>query len=251
MAVGGTTRGFMHRAVELRANLTAYDACYVALAEGLDCALCTGPMRNERYREFVAPQGYDDELRAVFRTGDKTWGMTSCYRQRGRSAFSADDVALLSAVSTPVGSALQTQAAAGITPWPTSANAPGLLFIDADDVLISANAEAAHRLGEAYGPPPGNGWVEVLADRSGDDLRLPFPTVPLLVRARAVAAGHGRGPARLRLRDARGRWLVLHASCMPGTLVRGRGRPRLRRGLRQVVVAYGASTDSSRPHRRP
>ena len=176
------------------------------------------PMRSKRYREFVAPQGYDHELRAVFRTGDNTWGMASFYRQRGRSAFSPDDVALLSAVSTTVGTALRTQAAAGVTPWPASANAPGLLFFDADDVLISANTEAAHWLGEAYGPPPGKGWVAVLAERSGDDLRMPFPTIPLLVRARAVAAGHGRGPARLRLRDGRGRWLVLHASCMPGTL---------------------------------
>jgi PIN domain len=31
----------MVRAFELRANLTAYDACYVALAEALDCPLVT------------------------------------------------------------------------------------------------------------------------------------------------------------------------------------------------------------------
>ena len=31
----------MSRAFELRANVTAYDACYVALAEALDWPLCT------------------------------------------------------------------------------------------------------------------------------------------------------------------------------------------------------------------
>jgi predicted nucleic acid-binding protein len=31
----------MLRAFELRANITAYDACYVALAEALDCPLIT------------------------------------------------------------------------------------------------------------------------------------------------------------------------------------------------------------------
>jgi len=36
---------FMHRAFELRANITAYDACYVALAEVLDWPLCTGDGR--------------------------------------------------------------------------------------------------------------------------------------------------------------------------------------------------------------
>ena len=36
---------FMVRAFELRANITAYDACYVALAEALDCPLITADRR--------------------------------------------------------------------------------------------------------------------------------------------------------------------------------------------------------------
>jgi predicted nucleic acid-binding protein len=39
------TRGLMRRAVELRANVTAYDAVYVALAEGLACPLLTAHAR--------------------------------------------------------------------------------------------------------------------------------------------------------------------------------------------------------------
>jgi predicted nucleic acid-binding protein len=35
----------MVRAFELRANVTAYDACYVALAEALDCPLITSDRR--------------------------------------------------------------------------------------------------------------------------------------------------------------------------------------------------------------
>lgn len=35
----------MRRAYELRANITAYDAAYVALAEQLDCALLTADVR--------------------------------------------------------------------------------------------------------------------------------------------------------------------------------------------------------------
>ena len=35
----------MVRAFELRANITAYDACYVALAEALDCSLITSDRR--------------------------------------------------------------------------------------------------------------------------------------------------------------------------------------------------------------
>jgi len=39
------TLPLMRRAFELRANVTAYDAAYVALAEGLDCALLTADTR--------------------------------------------------------------------------------------------------------------------------------------------------------------------------------------------------------------
>jgi predicted nucleic acid-binding protein len=39
------TLGLMHRAFELRASVTAYDACYVALAEALDRPLLTGDRR--------------------------------------------------------------------------------------------------------------------------------------------------------------------------------------------------------------
>jgi predicted nucleic acid-binding protein len=39
------TRGLMRRAFELRANVTAYDAVYVALAEGLACPLLTADAR--------------------------------------------------------------------------------------------------------------------------------------------------------------------------------------------------------------
>jgi predicted nucleic acid-binding protein len=38
----------MRRAHELRANVTAYDAAYVALAEALDCPLITADKRLSR-----------------------------------------------------------------------------------------------------------------------------------------------------------------------------------------------------------
>lgn len=39
------TGSLMLRAFELRANVTAYDACYVALAEALECTLVTSDQR--------------------------------------------------------------------------------------------------------------------------------------------------------------------------------------------------------------
>jgi len=42
------TRLFLRRAYELRANLTAYDAAYIALAEALGCAFVTADRRLAR-----------------------------------------------------------------------------------------------------------------------------------------------------------------------------------------------------------
>ncbi|MDN5853835.1 MAG: type II toxin-antitoxin system VapC family toxin [Actinomycetia bacterium] len=53
------TRRLMHRALVLRANVTSYDACYVALAEGLDCPLYTGD------RRLVNATGPHCEMRLV------------------------------------------------------------------------------------------------------------------------------------------------------------------------------------------
>jgi predicted nucleic acid-binding protein len=39
------TAPLLRRAWELRDNVTAYDACYVALAEALDCSLATADQR--------------------------------------------------------------------------------------------------------------------------------------------------------------------------------------------------------------
>lgn len=39
------TSALLRRAWELRDNVTAYDACYVALAEALDCSLATADQR--------------------------------------------------------------------------------------------------------------------------------------------------------------------------------------------------------------
>jgi predicted nucleic acid-binding protein len=47
-AVRFPTGPLLLRAYELRENLTTYDACYVALAEGIDCRLLTADGRLAR-----------------------------------------------------------------------------------------------------------------------------------------------------------------------------------------------------------
>ena len=81
-------------------------------------------MRSARYRDFLQPQGYDDELRVVFRTAGKPWGVGGLFREPGRDPFDADDVAVLEAVSPIVGAAFRTHAAL-TAPRPGSRTHPG------------------------------------------------------------------------------------------------------------------------------
>ncbi len=172
------------------------------------------PLRSARYRDFLQPQGYDDELRAVFRTGDRTWGVAALFREQGRAPFDDGDVAVLSAVSAVVGSAIRAQAARSVAPAGL-AYAPGLLLFDAAGTVVSANDAATRWLGEIHGVGDDAGWKRMLADPEAD-IESAVPLVPLLARARAVAAGRADGLARLRLRDRSGRWVVLHASVLEG-----------------------------------
>ncbi len=175
------------------------------------------PLRSARYRRFARPQGYDDELRVAFRSGENTWAVAALYRESGRRPFSEDEVELMAALSGVVGAAFRTRVATGNVA-PALCTSPGLLMFDASSALISANVEASRWLDDICGIAADGEetWREVLPGGPSNDLRSAIPILPLLARARAVAAGLDEGPARLRLRDRKGRWLVFHASCLSG-----------------------------------
>ncbi len=176
------------------------------------------PARSIRYRDFMQPQGYDDELRAVFKTGDSTWGVVGLYRDPGRKPFDEDDIALMRAISTPVAHALRKYVRDS-TPWLAQPSAPGLVVIDSAGRATSANVDALAWLQELWPaasiPSCPVDSFDVFA-KPDCDLQIPTALLALVARARAVAAGRERAPARLRLRDRRGRWLVLHASPLSG-----------------------------------
>ena len=174
--------------------------------------------RSVRYRECLVPMGYDDELRAVFRSGDSAWGAMALYREPTHAAFDADDVAVVRSISVAVADAFRTHVRRAV-PW-LEPSAPGLVVIGESGRVVSANAEALEWLrllwpmtmeGDAAGVNP-NDLLE-LRDRA---IGVPTPLFALVAKARAVAEGRERGPARLRLRDDRHRWIVLHASALSG-----------------------------------
>jgi DNA-binding CsgD family transcriptional regulator len=172
------------------------------------------PGRSVRYREFMAPQGYHDELRATFRIGDATWGFVDLYRESSALPFTDDDLGLMRAISAVVADSLRTHVRS-VNPWLGEASAPGLLVVDGEGRAVSSNAEAEVWLRDLWPAAPDGANASLdFVDLGQWERDVPTPLYALAARARAVADGRERVPARLRLRDRRGRWLVLHASAL-------------------------------------
>ena len=183
-------------------------------AAGLQLSLDERVGTSARYREFLQPQGFDDELRSTFRHGPNTWGVMSLYRERGRPAFGTEDVTLAKAVSTPIAEALRRHVRAE-SPWLGQPSAPGLIIVDPNGHPLSINGEARSWLRDLWPAPPDSDHLTFDVAQLGDGADGTLtPLLALVSRARAVADGRERAPARLRMRDRRGRWLVVHASTL-------------------------------------
>jgi len=218
---------------EQDANLFADLARNPSPVATLRSATDDSPARSARYRDFLKPQGFDDEVRVVFRTGDRTWGAAGLFREGGRQAFEDHEVAVLEAISPIVAGAFRSHAALTV-PTPGFSHAPGLMLFDSSGVILSANDAASRWLADIYGSEAGTDWFEVLSGLESPDIEAAIPIIPLIARAHAVAAGRDSRAARLRLRDRSGRWLVLHASVLDGTSQKGNVA---------VVVEPAKSTD--------
>ena len=182
------------------------------------------PARSPRWRDFLDPQGYDDELRAVLRTGGTSWGFLSLFRERGRAAFTEQEVQIIASVGEVIARGLRTYVTRKLPTGTARPSGPGMLILDATSTPVSGNAEVLDWLQEmriSSATPPYDARsrqiLETLAGRAlPDDAGLPTAVLAVAARARAVRDGRESGPARLRVRSRDGRWLIVHASCLGG-----------------------------------
>jgi DNA-binding CsgD family transcriptional regulator len=195
----------------------------------LDAATGGRLSRSARYREFLGPQGYGDEMRGLLRVGKTTWGLVSLYREKGRPPFTPDEVHLVSELSDQLGSLLRSHLVRQAAPASGALDAPGMLVFEQDGRLRTSNPEA-HRWLDQLGNQPVGG-------RDG----LPAPVHTILWHARAVADGREDGPARLRLLTTSGRWLLMHASAMAGLTVVVLERAEAHEIAPMIVDAYDLS----------
>jgi DNA-binding CsgD family transcriptional regulator len=175
-------------------------------AGGLRIATRDRPARSPRYREYLRPNGFDDELRAVMRVDHSPWVSVGLFRERGRPAFDARDTELVASLSRPLAEAVRDHARpATRSPMDGDARGPGLMLFAPTGELISVNDDALAWLDEL---PPDS------IDADSFNVRLPMVVAGALMRARAVAQERDHQTARARLRAVTGRWLVCHASCL-------------------------------------
>jgi DNA-binding NarL/FixJ family response regulator len=163
------------------------------------------PHRSARYRRFLRPQEFIDELRAVLRVGDTPWGTVTLWRRTGGQPFSRAETGVLASLSTPLGCVLRDRARAHSAAAPTTdrQSRPGLLLFDARGQLASADEQAADWLDEL---PADDGMATHLG------LRVPIWLLLTVVRARDSLAEGGDGTVTSRVRSRDGRWIVCHAS---------------------------------------
>jgi DNA-binding CsgD family transcriptional regulator len=159
--------------------------------------------RSARYREFMAPRGYTDDLRAVLRVAGTSWGFIELLRGPGEKPFTAEEAAFVAALVEPLARILRTKIIQSTSQLRAASDTPGLLVFDSAGVLTSLNESAG-------------AWLQELPNGIGEPDHLPDAISAVLGFARAVAAGGQRGPARLRVRARSGHWIVLDASCLSG-----------------------------------
>jgi DNA-binding CsgD family transcriptional regulator len=162
------------------------------------------PEHSRRFRRFLRPLGFHDELRTVLRVGDAPWGSITLWRREGQSPFTDREAAIVAGLSAPIAEALRRHARPTDAEPGTDVDRPGLLLFDNDGEVVSANEDARH-------------WLDELPAEPGvptDYGVLPVWMLITVFRAAAIRHGAGDGTARTRVRTRRGRWLACHASCL-------------------------------------
>jgi DNA-binding CsgD family transcriptional regulator len=161
--------------------------------------------QSPRYQEILAPLELGDELRAVLKAGSKCWGFMCLHRERSSPNFTPAEAAFLAKLTPYLAEGLRTSLLfRGVQATSLQPEGPGLVLLG-DDLSLVAMTPAAE------------GWLAEVAESdwpSSSEL----PETVYAVAARLLALEHGGSHAppdlmaRVRLRTASGRWLVLHAS---------------------------------------
>jgi DNA-binding CsgD family transcriptional regulator len=159
----------------------------------------------------MAPLDLGDELRVVLRSRSHSWGVMCLHRTRAASGFSDRDVATLRRIAPHVAEGLRRAQVLDHASGGSLSTETGIVLLDDDLQLVSMNAAAEQ-------------WLAEMSDGLWPaSTELPVPVYTVAARLQAAdqytepddPAHHTDGP-HVRLRTARGDWVLVHASRMDG-----------------------------------
>ena len=158
---------------------------------------------SHRHATFLTEQGFGDgdELRAVLRDGDVTWGAVAVHRRHGR--FVDDEAELVADLSGLLAHGVRramVRSAVGVDQWRESV---GTVLLRGDDTIEAATTPARRWLGELF-------------DSTGTGEVAPLTVVSVAQQARRIASGKTDDVATARLPSRSGGWLRLDASVLEG-----------------------------------
>lgn len=190
--------------------------------------------RSRRHVEFLVDRGFGDgdELRAVLRESDVTWGGIALHRRRGR--FDEDDRSAVAAVSGILGSGVRRAIVRSALGSNGARESVGLVLLGRDDV-IEAATPAARR------------WIDELFDSTSASTaaskRPPMTVASVAGAARRAGAGTSDELASSRVPRRSGGWLRLDASLLDDDRVAVMISSAVDAGVADLIArAHGLST---------
>lgn len=160
----------------------------------LAAATAGDPARSARWRDVIEPSGLAHELRAVVRDTGGAWGGFVLLRGPDVQDFDDAEARLVADIGPVVSAAFRRVLVRQHLEHAEDVREAGILLLTGADLAIQTMTPAARR------------WVDELDDH-GFGGRLPTAVVTV---AQAAASGAG-GPAAIRTRTRRGRWLTITA----------------------------------------
>jgi GAF domain-containing protein len=185
--------------------------------------------KSQRYRDVLAPAGYQHELRAALRSMKHTWGGLFLLRATGQPNFTSEDESILRELADALGDAIRSSLrAANVAGDPRTSRAL---------LLLGPNHE---RIAES---PSSSVWLEELqGDGPKDATGLPHTVRSTVNGARRGAERGGQTSAHVRVRGASGQWVTVHAAVLgDGNAIVTIEEGRLTAVAPSILHAYGLS----------